>query len=186
MSILKISTAVSDTHSCVEIFASEPSVPYPSSKDLEVDKSNEDCFSLDAERKRPFRRSTASWVQEPSNSILHCLSVQTPFFIVCQFSSYGSIKLLPGRVDWIGLKWTKEGEADCLTLLWANLQEVFFLCIEDFVAWISWKLYFGGQSNPKYNLEKHLCTFKLSCHDFLTVIHYRAHTEYFWVTRNDI
>ena len=59
------------THSCVEIFASEPSVPYltlqeewtisihPSSEDLETkDRPNEYRFSLvDAERKRPFRRT---------------------------------------------------------------------------------------------------------------------------------
>jgi hypothetical protein len=55
----------------VEIFASEPSVPYsapheegtisihPSSEDLEIkNRPNEDCFSLvDAEKERSFRRT---------------------------------------------------------------------------------------------------------------------------------
>jgi hypothetical protein len=53
---------------------------------------------------------------------LECKNLQTPFFIVCQFSSNGSIKLLPERVDRIRLKSTKKGEDDYLTLLWVNFE----------------------------------------------------------------
>jgi hypothetical protein len=53
----------------------------------------EDWFSLvDAEREKDL-------LGRPIPQHLECKNIQTPISIICQFSSNGSIKLSPERVD---------------------------------------------------------------------------------------
>ncbi|KAJ6881274.1 hypothetical protein NC651_027976 [Populus alba x Populus x berolinensis] len=88
-----------------------------------------------------IRTKLINWAPEQNlrgSPTIPSISYQSAFEYVQQPNHHfnGSIKLLPERVDWIGLKSTQEGEDDSLTLL--------------------------GQSNlrinliAKYNLEKHL------------------------------